>query len=607
MIQAIFPQIRHLLRCIHQMNKNTHEYNKNLKMRLISSLCLSVLCLTNINTQAENRISNVNDDEITLADEINPNIGVTYPNLYLPANPNVDDTITNAPGPTDSALDASTENNADIWQRIKEGYAMPDATSSLVKKHEKAFSAKPQFINNVVDRSQKYLFHIVEEVQNRGMPTEIALLPMIESAYNPKAYSGSKASGIWQFIPSTGKNFGLKQNWWVDNRRSVTFATDAALSYLQKLHVMFGAWDLALAAYNAGEGTVRRAIEKNQKLGKPTDYAHLDLPAETRNYVPKLQAIKNIMTNPANYGVKLKSIENKAYFTTVSAPAQIDAKLAAELAGVSDEEFIALNPSYNRPVITATGDTHELLLPISAAQTFQENLAVYNKPLVSWKPYTIKPGEKLASIASKFDIPVDKLRKVNQLPTQKQFTRATTILVPTGNREESLSTDSASDSQLIDSNVDISLAQNSENIDATHLEKLQENHQLQDEEKKAKNNQANHEPTITHTVKNGDTLDKIAKKYKVSSKSIVSLNHLKKNQVKVGQKLTIQAANKQAKNKKNMEKSKSSKDKSTSNKSTAKNKTTIKDKKSAANKQTKSKQNGKIDQTKATNKQTKDK
>jgi membrane-bound lytic murein transglycosylase D len=166
-------------------------------------------------------------------------------------------------------------NNDDLWQRIKSGYAMPDSTSNLVERHENWYSTRPDYVKRMVERSQRYLFHIVEEVEKRGMPTEIALLPMIESAYNPQAYSSGRASGIWQFIPSTGKHFGLRQDWWVDNRRNITFATDAALTYLQKLHAMFGAWDLALAAYNAGEGTVGRAIEKNRKLGLPTDYESL--------------------------------------------------------------------------------------------------------------------------------------------------------------------------------------------------------------------------------------------------------------------------------------------------------------------------------------------
>ena len=236
-------------------------------------------------------------------------------------------------------------------------------------KHEEWYASRPDYIKRMTERSQRYLFHIVEEVQKRGMPTEIALLPMIESAFNPQAYSRSRASGIWQFIPSTGKNFGLKQNWWVDNRRDVTAATNAALDYLQKLHGMFGAWDFALAAYNAGEGTVQRAIDRNRKQGLPTDYQSLSLPPETKNYVPKLQAIKNIITDPEKYGLTLNSIPNRPYFARVTTPKQIDAKLAAQLAEISYEEFTALNPSYNRPVITSTGEKHQLLIASLGCRT----------------------------------------------------------------------------------------------------------------------------------------------------------------------------------------------------------------------------------------------
>ncbi len=481
---------------------------------------------------------------------------ITAPN-YLPKTEN----------PPEFDNNLSPEENADIWQRIKEGYAMPNANTNLVKQHEKAFTKQPTLINNIVDRSQKYLFHIVEEVQSRGMPTEIALLPMIESAYNPSAYSSAKAAGIWQFIPSTGKNYGLKQNWWVDNRRNITFATDAALSYLQKLHVMFGAWDLALAAYNAGEGTVRRAIEKNKKLGKPTNYASLDLPKETQNYVPKLQAIKNIMTNPANFGIKLKTIENKAYFTTVTAPSQIDAKLVAEFAEISYEEFIALNPSSNRPVIAANSDTQELLLPVDAVEPFYRNLSTYDKPLVNWKPYSVKAGELLSSIASKNDISVDKLKKINHLSIQNKFSKATIILVPNKKLADSVATETPqnstigniqaqsseieptevnAESQLVETEVDISELQNAGNIDVKHLESMQNIQQNEAETKTVKvgNKQVEpkQKPALIHTVKNGETLDKIARKYKVLPKKLVNLNHLKKNQVKTGQKLIIKAA-----------------------------------------------------------------
>ncbi len=326
--------------------------------------------------------------------------------------------------------DESESAEEDLWARIKGGYAMPDIESEYTSNHESWYASRPDYVKRMMERSQKYLFYIVQEVEKRGMPSEIALLPMIESAYNPQAYSRSRASGIWQFVPATGKDFGLKQNWWVDNRRDVTAATNAALTYLQKLHGMFGAWDLALAAYNAGEGTVQRAIERNRRKGLPTDYQSLDLPAETKNYVPKLQAIKNIVTEPAKYGLELQGIPNRPYFTRVNAPDQIDAKLAAKLAEISYDEFIALNPGYNRPVLTASGTVHHLLLPTWAADRFAENLANYDKPLTNWQTYYAKRGERMDNIAKKFGIQVSQLRNINDLPVRNKFRYPQTLLVP---------------------------------------------------------------------------------------------------------------------------------------------------------------------------------
>ena len=424
----------------------------------------------------------------------------------------------------------------DLWQRIKNGYAMPDSASSLTTKHEQWYSTRPDYVKRMVERSQRYLFHIVEEVEARGMPTEIALLPMIESAYNPQAYSTSRASGIWQFIPSTGKHFGLKQNWWVDNRRNITFATDAALTYLQKLHGMFGAWDLALAAYNAGEGTVSRAIERNRKLGLPTDYESLNLPPETRNYVPKLQAVKNLMTNPGNYGLNIQTIANTPYFAKVKAPAQIDSRLAAKLAEISDNEFLALNPSYNRPVLNSEGENHELLLPIMSAETFRINLANYDKPLVSWRTYLAKRGERLDKIASKFGIQVAQLRDVNNLSSQKKLKQSSTILVPNGNRAEyNKATPSTPKTETttgltenLSSRTDAVSKQDPNNIEVSSFDELA-----------TEIEEISSEHTITHKVKKGQGLQAVAKHYGVTVKQIMSENSLKTNRIKTGQQLMI--------------------------------------------------------------------
>ena len=397
----------------------------------------------------------------------------------------------------------------DLWLRIKEGYGMPELTSEYTRNHESWYAARPDYVKRMVARSQRYLYHIVEEVEKRGMPTEIALLPMVESAFNPQAYSRSKASGIWQFIPSTGKDFGLKQNWWVDNRRDVTAATNAALTYLQRLHVMFGTWDLALAAYNAGEGTVRRAIERNRKQGLPTDYESLTLPAETRNYVPKLQAVKNIMTQPEQYGLEILPIPNRPYFTKVSAPEQIDAHLAAKLAEISYEEFSSLNPEYNRPVLTATGTVHELLLPVGTAEVFKTNLENYDKPLVSWQTYHAKRGERMDSIARKFGISLSQLRNVNDLPSRNKLAISRQILVPNAKA-------SVSDGAVM------LVADSSEAVGQTDARVTQR--------------------ALQHRVAKGDTLQLIAKRYGTDTRQLMQLNRLKSSKLKVGMQLTIRPA-----------------------------------------------------------------
>ena len=318
----------------------------------------------------------------------------------------------------------------DLWQRIRMGFALDALDSPLVAEHEAWYASRPEYIKRFVDRGSLYLHYIVEQVEKRKMPMEIALLPVVESAFNPKASSRSKASGLWQFIPSTGKNYGLAQDWWKDNRRDIVAATDAALSYLQRLHDMFGNWELALAAYNCGEGCVARAISYNQRRGLPTDYASLNLPPETRNYVPKLFAVKNIVLSPASYGIELDSVPDEPYFKAVKAPSKIDVKVAAKLAGLSEEEFTALNPALNKPVAAGTGT---FILPVASVATFNENLENYDKPLVSWTTYAARRGESLEAIAHKHHMAASQLRAANQdvrLDKRGRLRAATNIMVP---------------------------------------------------------------------------------------------------------------------------------------------------------------------------------
>jgi membrane-bound lytic murein transglycosylase D len=318
----------------------------------------------------------------------------------------------------------------DLWQRIRKGFLLEPLDTPLVHEHEAWYSSRPDYIRRFVDRGSRYLHHIVEEVEKRGMPTEIALLPVVESAFNPHAYSRSRASGLWQFIPSTGKNYGLSQDHWKDNRRDIVAATHAALNYLQRLYDMFGSWELALAAYNCGEGCVGRAIAANQRKGLPTDYLSLRLPPETVNYVPKLVAVKNIVLAPMLYGIDLESIPDQPYFTTVEAPEKIDVKLAARLAGMPEEDFVALNPAHNKPV--AVVPTGTLVLPLDKAEVFRENLEAWDQPLVTWTTIQGKKGESIHAIAKRHGLSGTTLRQVNNLQVNRngRLTASQPILVP---------------------------------------------------------------------------------------------------------------------------------------------------------------------------------
>jgi len=317
----------------------------------------------------------------------------------------------------------------DIWERIRGGFAMHKLDSKLIAAHEKWYARNPEYVLRMSERARRYLFYIVEEVERRGMPSEIALLPVIESAFNPGANSIASASGIWQFIPSTGKHFGMEQNWWYDGRRDIIGATNGALDYLQKLHNQFGDWELALAAYNWGENAVARAQAKNRRLGKPTNYASLKMPRETRNYVPKLLAVKNIVSDPARFGLVLSDIPDEPYFEAVATSQHIDVKVAAELADISMDEFNALNPGHNRPVILYE-TSNVLLLPIDKVETFRTNLARADQRLVSWQAYQSQKGESFHQIASRFDMTVDELRSANGLSKFAQESNGQTLLVP---------------------------------------------------------------------------------------------------------------------------------------------------------------------------------
>ncbi len=317
----------------------------------------------------------------------------------------------------------------DVWQRIRAGFRLTNLEGVLVQRQEQWYAGNPEYVARMVDRGSHFLYHVVEEIEKRKMPMEIALLPMIESAYNPQAYSRAHASGMWQFIPSTGKIYGLRQNFWYDGRRDVLAATGAALDYLQKLHDQFGDWTLALAAYNWGEGAVSRAIARNQARGLPTDYESLAMPLETRTYVPKLQAVKNIVANPAQFGIKLANVPNRPYFATVTSRRHIDVQLAASLAEMSLEEFRFLNPAHNKPVIKADG-TETIVLPVDKIAVFEKNLKTHDRPLVSWQAYTMKRSDQPEKVAAKNGMTLAELQTANNIPGNKKIVAGQTLLVP---------------------------------------------------------------------------------------------------------------------------------------------------------------------------------
>ena len=413
----------------------SHTRSRALLDRLISRPCLSTLflsatllagCSSLPGTQSPPGMPG--DPVLTSASAANKPVPTLIPSGPLQS-------IT--PGKIGGLRISSTEPPKELWDRIRRGFAMPDLQTDLVTDREQWYASRPDYMLRMTERSSKYLFHIVEELERRQMPTELALLPFIESAFNPQAVSSAKAAGMWQFMPATGRYFDLKQNAFRDDRRDVLASTRAALDYLQKLHGMFGDWHLALAAYNWGEGSVSRAIARNQKAGLGTSYMDLSMPAETRLYVPKLQAVKNIVANPQGFRAELPLIGNHPYFQQVQLGRDIDVVLAAKLADVKIEDFKALNPSASRPVIIAAG-TPQILLPWDNATVFQRNFEAYSQgQYASWTawtaPSTLSPGDA----AKRVGMSETDLRAVNNIPPRMLIMAGSTLLIPRSAKVES--------------------------------------------------------------------------------------------------------------------------------------------------------------------------
>lgn len=323
------------------------------------------------------------------------------------------------------------EQHEDIWERIRAGYQLQDqiGTNPRIERQRFGFASRPATIQQIAERSGPYIHYIVERLEENNMPLELALLPMIESSYNPLAYSHAHAAGLWQFIPSTGRHFNLRQTNWYDGRRDIMASTSAAISYLKRLHDMFnGDWLLALASYNAGEGTVSRAIERNQRRGLPTDYWNLPLPKETQEYVPKLLAVSQIILTPASYGVSLAPIANEPYFEKVAIRHQLDLTRVAALSDVDEDELYQLNPAFKRG-ITLDGPRH-LLVPVDKAEGLSASLArLAPDSLVQWQRYQVRSGDSLHGIANRHHVTVNTLRDINRL-SGNRVRVGQTLLIP---------------------------------------------------------------------------------------------------------------------------------------------------------------------------------
>ena len=393
----------------------------------------------------------------------------------------------------------------DLWDRIRVGYDLPVVQSKYVAEYEHWFSSRPEYIERLVKRATPYLYHITVQVEQRNMPMEIALLPAIESAYKPHAISSAKAVGLWQFIPATGKHYGLKQNWWYDGRKDVYASTNSALNYLEKLHKDFdGDWSLALASYNAGEGTVSRAIKANKRAGKPTNYTALKLRSETRRYVPKLIALSNIIKNPEKYGLKVSKIPNQPYFSVVRLSSQVELGIVADAANIRIEELEMLNPGIKRWATDPKGP-HHLLVPVQSSAVVADALAgIPQHKRVNWAHYRVKKGDTLGAIAKRHGITVSSLKKTNNLKSSRLQINQN-LLIPQGKSYRTAKSKSAN--KVVP--------------------------------RSGKQSAASGSPKII-SVKKGDTLWSLSRRYKVTLNELTKWNKISPNDLLFkGQKLKI--------------------------------------------------------------------
>ena len=402
-------------------------------------------------------------------------------------------------GETSSASSVHHE-PVDIWDRLRRGMDLPAAADNpLVQQYVQWHRENPDYLHRVTERGEPFLYFILDALEQRDMPSELLLLPIVESAYQPFAYSHGRAAGLWQFIPSTGRHFGLHQTWWYDGRRDVYASTQAALDYLQQLHARFdNDWLLALAAYNAGQGTVNRAITRNAARGLETDYWHLDLPRETRHYVPKLLALKIVMTQPEYYGIELAPVSNRPVITVLELDFQLELAVAAELAGLEMDQLHQLNPGFNRWATPPDGP-HRLLLPIEHADRFGQALAELDpNARVTWQRHQIQPGDTLGAISRQYQTSVADLRRINGLSGDR-IRAGRYLLIPS-------QSDPAMAARVANANRPLNVPAN----------------------------------RITHVVRSGDNLWSLARRHGVTVADLTRWNNLRSDSIlRPGQRLVL--------------------------------------------------------------------
>jgi membrane-bound lytic murein transglycosylase D len=486
------------------------------------------------------------------------------------------DALTRGDRPLVSSLGSGTatgDDKADLLDRIRTGFDLEDVDHPWVDQEVQWFAKHPDYLDRTLKRGERYLFHIVQELEARRMPLELALLPIVESAFNPVAYSRARASGLWQFIPGTGRRYGLKQNWYYDGRRDVLAATSAALDYLEFLSLEFeGDWMLAVAAYNCGEAAVARAIARNRAAGLPTDFFSLKLPKETRAYVPKLLAMRRIVAAPAEHGLAFASMPNEPYFTKVDLAGQIDLHVAAEVAEISKDEMLALNPAFNHWVTDPDGP-HYLLVPVDREARVVAGLAALPaESRLRVVYHHVRAGESLGSIADKYGVSVATLRTTNKLrgsmihPGQdlliaaaprgvgdRKMASANDYLAPTRSKRSS---STASKHKVRSGDTLWSIARthgvsmdqlaSSNGMKASQTLSVGQVLKIPGVATLASSNPDSAAQT-TYVVRSGDTLSRIAKKFRVSMTDLLGWNSLKVSHVlKPGQRLVMFTANRRA-------------------------------------------------------------